>query len=481
MPLAVDYQDGGYGEGEGGNAFQSGDWFMNPMFADAIDFPLVLMYGLAVLVPLLLFQVGVEALILRYMWQVPFREMARFTFRANCWSLLAGIPTKILNFAIYSLLLPRNIPEFFARYPFAVGVGTFIYFVVTVLVELGCAFRWRRVNAVSLTRRSLWKGILLANLATYVVMAPLHYYATRPMNDVREFTRDARWSSHPDTQVVYTDSVNGHLKITRLGGAAVETIVPASVKDYLISSNAIICLFRTDEGGLALYQRNSGRSNLVWQTGEHYTMNQVAFSPSAERVAFASENDSSIEVVEIQTARRTHHQFKTGARDFNVVWSPEEAKFYVSHDRGNRFTAHITPEFSLTIETMSDTNEPPLLACYGRTGPHQRFSYNDWGQTYSSDTCGDLRAWAGPGLDSGLQIFRDGTTRQQIFNMAVNPGLLHLSVIFFKEVAFLEGCKECLFEAEGCVYLIDLEKKRLGTVATGERFSLLTPRYRKRF
>ena len=41
---------------------------MNPMFADAIDFPLVLMHGLAVLVPLLLFQVGVEALVLRSMW-----------------------------------------------------------------------------------------------------------------------------------------------------------------------------------------------------------------------------------------------------------------------------------------------------------------------------------------------------------------------------------------------------------------------------
>lgn len=450
------------------------------MFADAIDFPLVFMYGMAVLVPLMLFQVGVEALILRYIWGVPFREMARFAFRANCWSLVAGIPTKILNAVVYGMLLPRDIPEFFGRYPLAVGVGTLIYFIVTVLVELGCATRWRRANEVSLTRRTLWNGILLANLATYAVLAPLHYYATRPMNDVREFTQDARWSEHPDTQVVFTDSVSGHLKITRLGGSMAETIVPASVKDYLISSNATVCLFRTEGGGLVLYQRSSGRSNLVWQTDERFSMNQVAFSPSAERVAFAIEKDSAIEVVDVQSAKRTRQQFRAGSRDFNVAWSPEESIFYISHDGGNRFAAHITPEFTLTLEAMTDTNEPPLLPCYGRVGPGRWFSGGDWGQTYSSDTCADLRAWAVPGLGSSLRIYRDGGgTRERVFTMAVNPGLLHLSVIHFGDVAFLEACKECMFEAGESVYLIDLERKRLGTVASGERFTLFAPRYRK--
>src|SRR5688572_18955062 len=186
---------------------------MYPILADAIDLPLVFTYGLGVLVPLMLFQVGVESLILRHFWDVPFREMARFTFWANCWSLAAGIPTKILNVVVYGILLPHDIPEFFARYPFAVGVGTLIYFIVTVLVELGCATRWQRMNKVSITRRTLWSGVLLANLATYAVFAPSHYYATRPINDVREFTKDARWSEHPDAQVAYTDSENGHLKI----------------------------------------------------------------------------------------------------------------------------------------------------------------------------------------------------------------------------------------------------------------------------
>src|SRR6187551_1110988 len=129
---------------------------MYPILADAINLPLVFTYGIGVLVPLMLFQVSIEALILRYFWHVPFRKMARFTFRANCWSLAAGVPTKILNLVVYAMLLPRDIPEFFSRYPFAVGVGTLIYFIVTVLVELGCASRWRRANAASLSRSALW-------------------------------------------------------------------------------------------------------------------------------------------------------------------------------------------------------------------------------------------------------------------------------------------------------------------------------------
>src|SRR2546426_947342 len=133
---------------------------------------------------------------------------------ANCWSLIAGIPTKILNAVIYGMLLPRDIPAFFARYPLAVAVGALLYFIVTVLVEFICAVRWRRRSEASIAQRSLWNGILLANLATYTVLAPLYYYATRPIHDVREFAHDARWSRHPDTEVVFTDSENEHLKMT---------------------------------------------------------------------------------------------------------------------------------------------------------------------------------------------------------------------------------------------------------------------------
>ena len=106
-----------------------------PFFADAIDLPLVAFYGIVVLVPLMLFQVAVEGGILSHTWRSPFRELVRPVLLANCWSLLAGIPTKLLNGAIYAYLLPNDLAGYFARYPFAVTMGTLVFFVVTVFVE----------------------------------------------------------------------------------------------------------------------------------------------------------------------------------------------------------------------------------------------------------------------------------------------------------------------------------------------------------
>ena len=206
---------------------------MSPIFADAIDFPLVLGLGLVVLIPLLLFEIGIEALILKKVWSIPFRSLCRLTFIANCLSLLAGIPVKILNAWLYSFLLPDDLPGFFARYPSAVVVGTIIYFGATIGVEGAYAFRWLRRKEYKIAPGRIWKGIFLANLASYAVVAPLHYYLTRPLpQSIHEFTQNADWTSNPAVRLFFTDGTNDNLKSMQLGGSTPETIVPMTVRDY---------------------------------------------------------------------------------------------------------------------------------------------------------------------------------------------------------------------------------------------------------
>jgi hypothetical protein len=113
-----------------------------PMFADGIDIPYFFAYGLFILVPLLLFEVFVEALVLKKVWPVPYRKLCRYTLIANCLSLFSGIPVKIFNAWLYGLLLPDDLPGYFARYAMAVSFGSLIYFIVTLVVEGGYAFRW---------------------------------------------------------------------------------------------------------------------------------------------------------------------------------------------------------------------------------------------------------------------------------------------------------------------------------------------------
>ena len=66
-----------------------------------------------------------------------------------------------------------------------------------------------------------------------------------------------------------------------------------------------------------------------------------------------------------------------------------------------------------------------------------------------------------------------------ILYLHVNPGLLHIAHFYFGDAAFLEGGSECLFEANGYIYVLDIQAKRVGTLARGDRFILLTDRYQK--
>lgn len=112
--------------------------------------------------------------------------------------------------------------------------------------------------------------------------------------------------------------------------------------------------------------------------------------------------------------------------------------------------------------------------------PHLQPVGQDWGVSYGKDTCGDLTATSWPGLDSGLRIDREGSRGSTlVLAVSVRPGLLHLAGFWFGDVAFAGDRRECLFEANGYIYLLDIDRRRLGTLANGDRFIFMTPRYQK--
>jgi len=225
--------------------------------ADGIDFSLLFVFGTIVLVPLMLFQVAVEGGILSRLWGVPFKQLARIIFVANCWSLVAGIPTKILNAWLYKSILPNNLMGFFKYYPFAAVAGTFVYFVVTILVE--GFYLSRRVKEAEVPNSKVWSGVVIANLATYAVLAPLNYFGTRPDHSVRQFTANTSWAARPPTQIIYIDSESGHLKSIFSDGSGQQTLVPSQVTNYIVTSNLETILFQDRAGVPHTVQISTGR------------------------------------------------------------------------------------------------------------------------------------------------------------------------------------------------------------------------------
>ncbi|MBM3875343.1 MAG: hypothetical protein FJ386_01295 [Verrucomicrobia bacterium] len=218
------------------------------MLADGINFPLVMAYGIAVLIPLLLFQVVVEGAILAKTWGIPFRDLSGPVLRANCWSLLSGIPVKFANSLFYPLLLHDDLRGYFELYPLAISIGTAFFFVVTLVVEKGSLQNWLMREDIAAIPRRVWLGVLVANLATYAVLAPIHYHATKPRHDVREFTRDTSWAKSPPSRVTYIDSRDANLKVIDSNGANRRTLVPTAVKAYTVNAGLDLVVFEDKTG-----------------------------------------------------------------------------------------------------------------------------------------------------------------------------------------------------------------------------------------
>jgi len=457
---------------------------MTPIFADAINFSFVLGAGVVILVPLLAFEIFTEALILRTVWHQEFGDLCRFTFVANIWSLLAGIPAKFLNSWLYSFLLPADLPGYFARYPFAIAIGSLTYFLITIAVEGLYAIRWLRKKQYPVTKAGLWRGVLLANLATYAVLSPLHYFTTRPEHHMNKFVSNTYWCPETNTTVLFVDK-NAELHSIRLDGSQLTTLVPAAVRDYLVSTNLNICLFRSGDRSLYLYRRDTGQNNLVWHnTHERFQMDQVAFSPSGEHVAVAERENNYVEVVDTRTGKRVRQVLlpKFSYDGPSVAWSNDEMLFYLrGFESDGPVEVKLQPDMALQIQSIDNTNGLTFLPCFGRLGTGRWFESDDWGKSQNTDSCGDLKVWTEPGLGSGLWIDRKGVEQSPIVSLHVNPGLLQIARFYFGDAAFVGNCQECLFEANGYIYLLDIQNKRVGTLVQGDRFILLTDRYRKGF
>jgi hypothetical protein len=358
---------------------------LRPLVADGINLPLVLGYGLIVLAPLGLFEVALEGWILSRVWAISFKALARPVLIANGWSLLAGIPIKILNALIYSWVLPKDLPGFFARYPLAISLGTLNYFVITVIVEAAYFFRRLKGSELEQQRSKVWRAVLLANLATYAVLGPLHYFGTRPTSDIKEFTGNTAWAIQPPTQIVYIDSRNKHLKVIYSDGLNGRTLVPMQVTNYLVTSDFDKILVQDPGGARHFWRYENGKM-------KEAEPNTAIFAPA------------------------------------ETTYGPGDQDRWTGED-----------------------------------------SINGW------------QAWAEPGLGNSLRVFQTNALRSSWIWLAVNPGLLHLADFsyHFEHPSLISGGRECLFQCENSIYLLDIQPRRVGKLADGRDFILLTPRYRK--
>ncbi len=459
----------------------------NVVFADAINFPIVIGLGLAFLVPITAFVVLVETFVISKYLITRYKETLKFTFTANILSTIAGIPVMISNMWVFEIIIPKDLYNYFKLYlPYSV-LGYVLYFIATVLVEFAWGLRWNKKLSFNFGKKIIFYAILLANALTYAVLGPLHYYGSKPIHNIKEFTIDTKWAVKPSTKIIYIDRQNNYLMQIESNGELKEILVPFPMRDYMFSSDLNIFLFRGPDGHLYYYHRKDKQEKKIWDTTDRYLMNRVALSPSGNKVAYLMNTGElkpfRLILFDAEENKTIKTDYITNVEDYDpeIVWSTEEKALYLKENKrpnSNPKIKRIIIDGNIkTVEEISDPSSISLNDYYGRFGSGGWWANDDWGVSHGSDTLKHIKVYADYGLGSHIQISEDD---KQILFFADNPGLLHIAGRGLDETSLISSGKECIFEDDRAMYLIDIQNKRIGKIADGQKHVLLTPSYQQK-
>jgi len=426
--------------------------------ADGIDLPILLGLGVGVALPLLLFNATIEAPILGRLLGVRWRELWPWWFKANVWSLLAGIPAWMISGMLDERFLPAELGHRFRVYPWFLLLHIGVYFVATCLTEALYTRKIVRETELKADWRALMRAVVIANLASYAVLGPAYVAMAWPKAGVQEFAADTRWAKQPELTVVAVGP-GGQLEAATADGRNRRAVVPHEVRDYVVSADLRQVLYRGQEDRYFLYQNGTNRA--IPDPGFRCFAPGMDFSPSGNRVAFC--DGDRFRIYDCQSDRWTDLTIEgTGYRN-NLVWSTEEERLYLRC--GQQWMA-VT--LQPTVSHKSLANVPNDFAGhYGKVGTS--WSYD--GPCYGSHQRGELQLMFEGGLVYRLWISKAGQT---ILTLGDPAGRFIL-----RQAAFVGDFEEVLTEGGGYVYLLDVDAKRIGPIMQGSKCIALAPPFLK--
>ncbi len=449
------------------------------VWANGIDLGMLASYSAAVLVPLIAFNVFAEGAVLGPGLRLAQRETWRILLRANLTSLAAGIPIKFLGAWIDDLRPAVDLEEELAAWPAAAALGIALFFAATVLTEAWVIWRWVRMESWPVTRSRTWAVVTLANVVTYVVLAPMYYLATRPSHDIQTFTAGAAGAKAPPDEVWYCEEGTGFLCRTDTRGGQRTLVIPRDVRDFQWHAASGRVLYRGGDNGLYLFDPERATNILCWATGDAYSMDEVACSPLGRHVAWLT----------TETRELWVRRAGVGPEGPSGVAFPQDPQAVAWTDREDEFLLCFPKERSLV--RLGDDGGIREVVPAGAVRParvYGRFGVYVGGASLQRDTRGReprvtyewhrVEPWfirAFWGLGSRVRMSAGGSS----VTVADNPGLLHLGRRRFWNVCLLPEKREALFDDDRAIYLLDFDGRKVGRVAAGRDFVLPIPRFER--
>jgi hypothetical protein len=264
------------------------------VLADGIDLPLLMLWGFGAVVPLTLLVSFIEAAVLEKLTKIPLRKSFLRVVWANVLSTLAGV--FVYNFQpliLYGLHSCTRIDLAQFYLPAALAL-ILLYYGVSVLVEGWVLTRSKFVAATAVNRRQLWRGVLWANAASYLVVGPLFYFGTRPEYPGVTLVKDAAAVTSSEETVYYCRAGDEFLCSIAANGANQRVLVPFPVRDFVVSANQESFAYRGPDNNLYYYRNGLAQPSLVWTTSQEFLIRSVDISPDGRRVGFLDGNRAKV-------------------------------------------------------------------------------------------------------------------------------------------------------------------------------------------
>ena len=270
------------------------------ILADVLLPSFYLTAGLAALVPSFLFAVLSESYVISKLLHLPFWRSFRLSIGANIVSGIIGgclfffVPINLSGSADRNDLY-AHVHQFFAASLIAYGV----YYAFSVFIEWLYGIDWKRKNQPNILKKDLLKALIAANIVSYLVLVPIHYYFHSPWRQVRSVTQDTVWATQPPADVLYLDKDAQNLWTIKSDGSGNRLLVPHPMKQYLVSADLEQVVFFSEGKQLFHYNTADGVLTKLWESerysfssaiygnwGEINTIENIAISPSGTKVAW---------------------------------------------------------------------------------------------------------------------------------------------------------------------------------------------------
>lgn len=425
---------------------------------------MVFVVSVAVLAFLTVVVLIVEGGIVGWWLRKPLPEILKITVRANILSFLAAIPLMVLDRVALNQLLPWELHDYFRVLFWVTLLSYVVYWLVTVLVEWVVWKRALKRLAPEDPPVRLFPLVVLFNVLTYLILAPIHYRQTAPKHNVEEFTADTTWALEPRPEVYYLSHPDGFLMKTDTAGSFQEVVFPYPMRDALLSEDKQACAYVDAKDSLYFIPTGASKPIQVdadiWHLFDlgmaaiDHTGMMLGYVDSTSRTEYLNVVDSSL-----TRAARTIASMGSDRRwnePIQLAWLTD-GKLSV-HQPGGAMAFDVF-EASPTA-SHGPISDASIVTNYGA------FFHRLEGSEDHVD-CGELsiHCYHQPFI-GGLYISREKELNLQISD---SLGFLRLPHRGFYNPCFLHDCREVLVDDGRAIYLIDVEKKRVGFVAHGRR------------